>query len=83
MGQGSIVVFYGRLLPLLARLRPQRGTRPRRGRRLGSGVFNVDRKCLLGIISSKIPKFKYREVNGHTVMEKDGFADISSSNKER
>ena len=30
----------------------------------GSGVFHADKRCLLGIISSKITKFKYRKVNG-------------------
>ena len=40
----------------------------------GSGVFNADRKCLLGIISSKIRKFNYRGMNGHTVTEESGFA---------
>ena len=29
----------------------------------GSGVFQAERRCLLGIISSKISKFKYRKVN--------------------
>jgi hypothetical protein len=40
----------------------------------GSGVFNADRKCLLGIISSKLPKYRYRKVNGRTVINYNGFA---------
>ena len=40
----------------------------------GSGVFQADRRCLLGIISSKITKFKYRKVNKRLLAAKDGFA---------
>jgi hypothetical protein len=40
----------------------------------GSGVFHADRRCLLGIISSKITKFKYRKVNGRIFIADNGFA---------
>src|SRR6185437_12507720 len=40
----------------------------------GSGVFHADRKCLLGIISGKIPKYNYRGLNGSVVMKENGFA---------
>ena len=40
----------------------------------GSGVFHADRKCFLGVISSKISKYNYRELNGRVVMEQNGFA---------
>jgi hypothetical protein len=40
----------------------------------GSGVFHADRRCLLGIISSKITKFKYRKVNGRIIIANNGFA---------
>jgi hypothetical protein len=40
----------------------------------GSGVFYPERRCLLGIISSKITKFKYRKMNGRIVIENNGFA---------
>jgi hypothetical protein len=40
----------------------------------GSGVFDTVRRCLLGIMSSKMPKFKYRKFNGRLVIEGNGFA---------
>ena len=40
----------------------------------GSGVFQADKRCLLGIISSKITKFKYRKVNKRLLVANDGFA---------
>jgi len=40
----------------------------------GAGVFRADRKCFLGIISSKISKYGYRELNGSIVLEENGFA---------
>lgn len=40
----------------------------------GSGVFNADRRCLLGIISSKITKFKYQKKNGRMFVANNGFA---------
>jgi hypothetical protein len=35
----------------------------------GSGVFDANRKCLLGIISAKIQEFRTRQVNGHAERE--------------
>ncbi len=35
----------------------------------GSGVFDADKKCLLGIISAKIKAFQIRQQNGHAVRE--------------
>lgn len=40
----------------------------------GSGVFDAQRRCLLGIISSKISKYNYRNVSGHFVAESGGYA---------
>ena len=40
----------------------------------GSGVFHADRKCFLGVISGKIAKYTYRELNGRVVREQNGFA---------
>lgn len=40
----------------------------------GAGVFYADRRCLLGIISSKITKFKYQKMNGRMVISDGGFA---------
>jgi hypothetical protein len=40
----------------------------------GAGVFNVDRRCLLGVISRKIAKFGYRRINGRIIPEAMGFA---------
>jgi hypothetical protein len=40
----------------------------------GSGVFDAERKCLLGIISRKILKYNYRKENGRIVIEANGFA---------
>ena len=40
----------------------------------GSGVFLADKRCLLGIISSKITKFKYRRLNKRLLIADDGFA---------
>jgi Trypsin-like peptidase domain len=40
----------------------------------GSGVFDANRKCFLGVISRKIAKFGYRQVNGRSVVEPTGFA---------
>jgi hypothetical protein len=40
----------------------------------GAGVFNVDRRCFLGVISRKIAKFGYRKINGRIVAEAMGFA---------
>jgi hypothetical protein len=35
----------------------------------GSGVFDANKKCLLGIISAKIQAFQTRQENGHAVRE--------------
>jgi hypothetical protein len=35
----------------------------------GSGVFDANKKCLLGIISAKIQAFQIRQQNGHAVRE--------------
>ena len=35
----------------------------------GSGVFDANRKCLLGIISAKIQGFQTRQENGRTVTQ--------------
>jgi hypothetical protein len=35
----------------------------------GSGVFHAERKCLLGILSSKIWDYNYRMENGHIVRD--------------
>ena len=40
----------------------------------GSGVFLADKRCLLGIVSSKITKFKYRKLNKRLLIANDGFA---------
>lgn len=40
----------------------------------GSGIFDPERKCLLGIVSAKVEKFSYQRVNGRTVAEPNGFA---------
>lgn len=40
----------------------------------GSGVFHADKRCLLGIISSRITKFKYRQANKRLLIANDGFA---------
>jgi len=40
----------------------------------GSGVFDAERKCLMGIVSRAIEKYRYREEDGKTISEPDGFA---------
>jgi len=40
----------------------------------GSGVFDAERKCLLGIMSRKVRKYAYRKMNGNVVMQENGFA---------
>ena len=40
----------------------------------GSGVFDVERKCLLGIISRAIPKYDYQEQDGKFIAEPAGHA---------
>jgi hypothetical protein len=40
----------------------------------GSGVFNADRRCLMGIVSSKVEKYDYRNEGGRIIAEPAGFA---------
>jgi hypothetical protein len=40
----------------------------------GSGLFDAERKCLIGIMSAKVPKFRYQMQNGHILANVDGFA---------
>jgi hypothetical protein len=40
----------------------------------GSGLFDAERKCLLGIVSAQIPKYKYQKKNGQIVGTSNGFA---------
>lgn len=40
----------------------------------GSGVFDVEQGCLLGIISRKVEKFRLRRVNGRVVAGPAGYA---------
>jgi hypothetical protein len=40
----------------------------------GSGLFDAERKCLLGIMSAKVPKRKFLMKNGQIVGMADGFA---------
>ena len=40
----------------------------------GSGVFDSERKCLLGIISQKVRKYNYRRQHGLLVASADGYA---------
>lgn len=40
----------------------------------GSGLFDAERKCLLGIMSAKVPKHKLQMRNGQIVGMADGFA---------
>jgi hypothetical protein len=40
----------------------------------GSGVFDAERKCLMGIISRAIQKYNYRKEDGETVADPAGFA---------
>jgi len=42
--------------------------------RSGSGVFDVEKKCLLGIMSRKIPKVSYQKEGRTIVVQPDGFA---------
>jgi hypothetical protein len=40
----------------------------------GSGLFDPERKCLLGIMSGKVQKFGYQRDHGRLVWAADGFA---------
>ena len=41
---------------------------------LGSGIFDPERQCLLGIVSAKVVKYAYQRQNGRAVWAPDGFA---------
>jgi hypothetical protein len=40
----------------------------------GSGVFDAQRRCLLGIMSRRLPKYDYRKEEGKVTAEPVGFA---------
>ncbi len=40
----------------------------------GSGIFDPERKCLLGIVSAKVEKFAYQKEKGRLVWAPNGFA---------
>lgn len=40
----------------------------------GSGLFDAERKCLLGIMSAKMPKYRFTKEDRHIVIHNDGFA---------
>ena len=40
----------------------------------GSGIFDPERKCLLGIMSAEMPKYGYQWSGGKVVVRPDGFA---------
>ena len=40
----------------------------------GSGVFNAERRCLMGILSGKVQKYDYRNEGGRIIAEPAGFA---------
>ena len=40
----------------------------------GSGLFDAERKCLLGIMSARVAKFRYQKRNGRIIVLPDGFA---------
>ncbi len=40
----------------------------------GSGLFDAERKCLLGIMSAKAQKYNYKKRNGRIVANANGFA---------
>jgi hypothetical protein len=42
----------------------------------GSGVFEVERKCLLGIVSAKVQRYNYRKPKGPVVPADAGYAGI-------
>lgn len=42
--------------------------------RSGSGLFDADKKCLLGIVSAKMPKFETSVSDGHPMIKTKGFA---------
>ena len=40
----------------------------------GSGIFDAERKCLLGIVSAKVTKYSYQFDHGWFTLKPDGFA---------
>jgi hypothetical protein len=40
----------------------------------GSGLFDAERKCLLGIMSARVQKYSYQKRNGRIVADANGFA---------
>jgi len=40
----------------------------------GSGLFDAERKCLVGIMSAKVQKYNYQKANGRIVARAVGFA---------
>ena len=40
----------------------------------GSGIFDPERQCLLGIVSAKVVKYAYQKQNGRAVWAPSGFA---------
>jgi len=40
----------------------------------GSGLFDAERKCLLGIVSAKVEQYSFRVENGRLVRQANGFA---------
>ncbi len=40
----------------------------------GSGLFDANRKCLLGIMSAEVPKYIYQMKNGHIAVTPNSFA---------
>jgi hypothetical protein len=42
----------------------------------GSGIFDVERKCLVGIMSAKVEKYRYLLEGGRLIQMADGYAGI-------
>ena len=42
----------------------------------GAGVFDAERRCLLGIISAKVPKYNYRKQKGPVIAADAGYAGV-------
>jgi hypothetical protein len=40
----------------------------------GSGVFNAERKCLIGIMSARVKQLAYQDEAGRTTLKDDGYA---------
>jgi len=57
-----------------AHLRAKFGTLIDSPQRSGSGLFDADKKCLLGIVSAKVPKFEAYVSDGHPSIKPNGFA---------